>query len=197
MTQRYSTPPPSPLVHALSLTPHPEALDTAVRSIDARVCRRQRGTLTVAYVLEGQLDRLRVPAPRAARFANRLWEHTCFEIFIRAQGLPAYHEFNLSPSGEWAAYAFERYREGVPLVDESLNPQVTVRSAAGKLEVEAVIRLDLLSPTYARTALALAVSAVVEHRDGAICYWALRHPAGKPDFHHPDAFALRLDEIRN
>lgn len=197
MTQRNSTPTPSPVVHALSLTPHSEAPDTAVRRIDARVCRVENGALTVAYVLEGLLDRVRVPAPRAPRFADRLWQHTCFEIFIRHQGEPGYHEFNLSPSGEWAAYAFERYREGAPLIDETLNPQVTVRSAAGKLDVEAVIRLDLVSPTYARTALTLAVSAVVEDRDGVLSYWALRHPAGKPDFHHPDAFALRIDEIRN
>ena len=28
--------------------------------------------------------------------------------------------------------------------------------------------------------------------DGGISYWALAHPPGKPDFHHPDSFALTL-----
>jgi hypothetical protein len=28
---------------------------------------------------------------------------------------------------------------------------------------------------------------------GALSYWALRHPPGKPDFHHPAGFALELD----
>ena len=45
--------------------------------------------------------------------------------------------------------------------------------------------------------LALVVSAVIEDDSGALSYWALRHPPGKPDFHHPDAFAMELDEVRN
>ena len=39
---------------------------------------------------------------------------------------------------------------------------------------------------------AIALSAVIETRDGAKSYWALKHPPGKPDFHHPDCFALKL-----
>jgi hypothetical protein len=39
----------------------------------------------------------------------------------------------------------------------------------------------------------LGLSAVVEATDGGLSYWALRHPPGKPDFHHIDAFALQLD----
>jgi hypothetical protein len=30
-----------------------------------------------------------------------------------------------------------------------------------------------------------------------LSYWALRHAAGKPDFHHRDAFAMPLDEARH
>ena len=38
------------------------------------------------------------------------------------------------------------------------------------------------------------LSAVIETIDGAISYWALAHPAEKPDFHHPDSFVLTLPE---
>jgi hypothetical protein len=38
---------------------------------------------------------------------------------------------------------------------------------------------------------------VIEEIDGALSYWALRHAPGKPDFHHRDAFALELDEVRH
>src|SRR3546814_9971873 len=38
----------------------------------------------------------------------------------------------------------------------------------------------------------VALSAVIEETDGTKSYWALRHPPGKPDFHHPDCFALAL-----
>jgi hypothetical protein len=36
---------------------------------------------------------------------------------------------------------------------------------------------------------------VIESADGSISYWALRHPAGRPDFHHLDGFALLLDAV--
>ena len=38
--------------------------------------------------------------------------------------------------------------------------------------------------------LRLALSPVIE--DGALSYWALRHPPGRPDFHHQDAFTLEI-----
>jgi hypothetical protein len=41
--------------------------------------------------------------------------------------------------------------------------------------------------------LRLGLSAVIESCNGSLSYWALRHPAGKPDFHHADAFALGLE----
>lgn len=155
--------------------------------------------LAVTYVIEGGLDRVRVPAPHEAPgVADRLWEHTCCEIFIARNGVPGYYEFNLAPSGEWAAYAFERYRERVVLDDaNALDPQIAVRRFEKKFELNALILLDRLSPTHADSALALGLAAVVEDQDGSLSYWALLHPPGKPDFHHPDAFALTLDEIRN
>lgn len=185
--------PPDP-VHAVTLTCHPETPTDAVRGIAARVCRKRDEVLAVTYTLEGDLDRLRVPAPRTPRVANGLWQHTCCEIFIACKGLPAYYEFNLSPSGEWAAYAFDSYRS--PRAGEShtvgLAPQVAVHGVASKLELDAVIRLDRLSAPYLGAPLSLALSAVVEDSDGVLSYWALRHPPGKPDFHHPEAFALGI-----
>jgi hypothetical protein len=41
-------------------------------------------------------------------------------------------------------------------------------------------------------ALRLGLSAVIAEADGRMAYWALAHPAGRPDFHHPDCFALDL-----
>jgi hypothetical protein len=38
----------------------------------------------------------------------------------------------------------------------------------------------------------IALSAVIETRDGAKSYWALAHPPGKPDFHHADCFIGQL-----
>jgi hypothetical protein len=38
----------------------------------------------------------------------------------------------------------------------------------------------------------LALAAVIEDGNGRLSYWALGHPQGKPDFHHPDGFTLEL-----
>lgn len=184
---------PSDAVHAVALTCHSETPTDAVRGVGARVRRKPAGELAVTYVLEGDLERLLVPAPRPPRAADGLWRHTCCEIFIARKGEPAYHEFNLSPSGEWAAYAFDRYR--APRAAASMPaPELAVRKAAGRLELDAVIRLDQLSATHRSAALALALSAVIEDSRGALSYWALKHPPGKPDFHRAEGFALELTQ---
>jgi hypothetical protein len=174
-----------------ALERHPAVACAALRGIEATVARAADGRLRVVYVLEGEIDQLRIPQPGAARIAERLWQHTCCEIFIARKGLPSYHEFNLSPSGEWAAYAFARYRKGALLADAALDPCIAVKRGAERLELAAVI------PFETEGKLLVGLSAVVEDQEGTLSYWALRHAAGKPDFHHPDAFAMELDEVRH
>jgi hypothetical protein len=172
---------------------HPSTPDRTVRGIAAFVRRAASGVLDVSFRLEGEVSSLRVPAPSVPRIAARLWEHTCFETFVAMDEGPAYYEFNLAPSGEWAAHAFRDYRDGGPLVDEALAPSIALRATEGRLELDAVIRLDRLSQAQPRASLWIGLSAVIEATDGALSYWALRHPVAKPDFHHAEAFALRLE----
>ena len=101
---------------------------------------------------------------------------------------PGYREFNFSPSGEWAAYAFRDYREGGELEGEPA-PGIVVRRTMHRLELDAEIRQDFLP---SGRSLRLGLAAVVEDADGGLSYWALHHAPGKADFHHPDAFALQL-----
>ena len=54
------------------------------------------------------------------------------------------------------------------------------------------VALDLADAPDLAGALRLGASAVIETADGALSYWALAHPAGRPDFHHADGFALDL-----
>jgi len=84
-------------------------------------------------------------------------------------------------------------RDGGPLADEALAPSITLRTTDRRLELDAVIRLDRLSGAHPLAPLRIGLSAVIEGTDGALSYWALRHSAGRPDFHHADAFALRLE----
>jgi hypothetical protein len=190
---------PAPQVqntYAFTLHSHPASRSPAVRRIGGKLSRTHAGLL-VTYVLDGELERLGVPTRQTPRFADDLWRHTCFEMFVMARGATLYHEFNFSPSGEWAAYAFARYRERVPLEVVQLDPHVTIRRAANKLELDAAVRLDRLAPPAVEAPLVLGLSAVIEDNAGQLSYWALTHPHDKPDFHHPEAFALELDEIRH
>ena len=66
------------------------------------------------------------------------------------------------------------------------------QAQAWRRQVETLLELDA-SIQVQPGKLVLALSAVIEHLDGRISYWALRHPPGKPDFHHPQGFALELD----
>jgi hypothetical protein len=160
------------------LTWHPETYSQAIHGIEARVGWTDDGGLAIAYVLTGDLTRLRIPLPRKPRHADRLWEHTCFEAFVGVVGKSEYCEFN---------------RESVPLVGKERAPEITMRSDENSLELDAIVRLDHLPLIQPRASLKLALSAVIEENSGMLSYWALRHPAGKPDFHHPDSFTLELE----
>lgn len=178
---------------SVELTCHPSMCGDAVRGIAVDVRRSTDGALALTFRLAGALARIRVPAPRAPRIGDQLWEHTCFEAFIGLDGTAAYHELNFAPSGEWAASAFHSYRDFAGPADTSLAPRIAVCAAAEWVALDAVVRLDRLSPRHPRAPLRLGLSAVIEATDGARSYWALRHPAGRPDFHHADAWALRLE----
>jgi hypothetical protein len=180
-------------VQPIHLTCHPDTPSSAVHHIVASLCREPDGLMQITYALHADLARVRIPPPGTAARTDRLWQHTCFELFVRREGGPAYHELNFSPSGAWAAYAFSGYREGAAPAEQAANPRVetSVRNAH-KLTLDASLRLDTLSPLHACAKLAVAISAVIEESDGALSYWALRHPAGGPDFHHAHGYALEL-----
>jgi hypothetical protein len=163
-----------------------------VRGIEARVQQNPDGDLSVSYRLKGDIDLVRVPQPVKPRRADRLWQRTCFEAFIAVKGTGGYYEFNFSPSREWAAYAFRSYRDKAELEDGELNPGITLRTARDQLELHAAIRLNRLRAISPGGALRIGLAAVVEERGGKLSYWALKHPPGRPDFHHADGFVLEI-----
>ena len=172
----------------LMLACHPQIPCGLVRRVDAVVTSAGEGALTLTYVLQGELSRLRIPECQPPRRADGLWRHTCFEAFVMVAEGPGYHEFNFSPCGAWAVYAFRGYRDG-GWEERAPAPDITVRLAPDRLELVATICHDF-SPRGGP--LRLGLSAVVEDAGGGLSYWALRHPPGRPDFHHPEAFALHL-----
>lgn len=174
---------------------HRDTPCTAVENINAAVRWDQSELLTVNYVLNGAVDQLRIPPDPSARGGNDLWEHTCFELFIGAKNDAEYYEFNFSPSGEWAAYEFRKYRDGGPLHADGLDAKIAVQRSAETLELSAALRLNDLAGIRPDVYLSLGLSAVIEDVKGSLSYWALKHPPGKPDFHHADNFTLQIEPV--
>jgi hypothetical protein len=164
----------------------------AIHGVEAIISLSAASSLAVSYRLFADINRLRMPLAAVPRRVEGLWQHTCFEAFIRTNASPDYYEFNFSPSGEWAAYSFRGYRDGRPIEDVGLSPEIVVRREADKIELDAVVRLDRLSAIPPGATLQIGLSAVIEDSDGKLSYWALNHPTDKPDFHHPDSFVLEF-----
>jgi hypothetical protein len=154
-------------------------------SIGTKLMMLSRDVLRIEYALTGELDRVVIPPSVIGDRADGLWQHTCFEAFIRVPGA-GYVEHNYSPSENWAAYRFDGYREGMQPAYPS--PYIHVERDDGRLGLTAYVELGALSAWPD----AIGLSAVIEEANGTKSYWALKHPPGKPDFHHPDCFALEL-----
>lgn len=171
----------------LALLCHPDSPEAAVRALAARARVLPDGGLELVWRLTGELAALRIPDAATRLPPERLWAHTCFEAFVGTPGEAAYREFNFSPNGQWMRFDFSGYRERVesPVLPA---PQISVHRAGDMLEL--AVRLDALHlPTGE---LCVGLPAVVEAVDGRHSYWSLRHPAGKPDFHHREGLALAL-----
>lgn len=168
---------------------HPATPAPWIDALRVEVTCNGEGALTLAYTLEGELDRLRLPPSCPACRRDGLWRHTCFEAFMTGTHAPGYREFNLAPSGAWQAYDFDGYRRhGRPA--SSPTPRIECRQDGHGLTLQATLPPQALP---AAGPWRLGVCAVLEDSAGGLSYWALRHPPGRPDFHHPEGFALELD----
>jgi len=157
------------------------------------IVRRTISGLELGFRLDGNTSRICLTPQSRGHGLVELWRHTCFEAFVAIDGQAAYHEFNFAPSHEWLVYSFRTYRDPAPPANVLRSPIVAINTTNNQLELDARIVLTDLSAIHPYSPLRLGLSAVIESCNGSLSYWALRHPAGKPDFHHADAFALRLE----
>ena len=174
------------------LTAHPSTPNNAVRSLGVQVRAEEPGLLVFQYSLDADLARIRVPTSGTGGRADALWKHTCFEAFVAPADAPGYHEFNFSPSLDWAVYRFSAYREGMTPAEIGRAPEISLRRVDDGLELLSVVRLGHLADLRDARHLRIALAAVIEDNNGRLSYWGLRHPPGKPDFHHPNGFALEV-----
>ncbi|MEZ5971940.1 MAG: DOMON-like domain-containing protein [Hyphomonadaceae bacterium] len=165
---------------------HPDTPSAAVDRIDVAIARPEPGLLALRYTVSGRIASISLAPPSEPLRTDDLWRTTCFEAFVESTPGAGYYEFNLSPSSKWAAYHFTDYREGMALAELS-PPAIITGANATHIDVDALIYLPASQEPWQ-----LALTAVIEETNGVHSYWALRHPPGKPDFHHADGFVLEL-----
>lgn len=117
---------------------------------------------------------------------EELWQTTCFEAFLRGDGENSYQEWNFAPSGDWAAYDFTAWREGMAEAAVPAPPYVRMEDNLTWWALGATIVLE------SGRAWSLGLSAVLEEQGGTKSHWALAHGGDKPDFHDPACFTARL-----
>jgi len=166
------------------LIPHPACPSGAAKFVSVSI-RQEQGGLHLVFAVEGDLPRIVLPPPARPYRTDGLWRSTCFELFIGDEG-EAYREFNFSPSSQWAAYGFDSRRAGRRELGLDEPPRLWLSRDPDSILLIALVKLDLAPVSR------IGLSAVIEEAGGALSYWALAHPPGDPDFHHPDCFALHI-----
>jgi hypothetical protein len=131
-------------------------------------------------------DRFVIPQSAEPDRTDELWKTTCFEAFLRPLGDKSYREWNFAPSGQWASYEFSDYREGMTAAKIEQPPYIRLEDNFTWWAVGVSIAVP------ADSNWELALSAVLEEKDGTKSYWALAHPSQKPDFHAPGCFTGKL-----
>ena len=203
----------------LSLQRHPDTPCRPLTGVEVEVTRLRPMKLALRYVLLGAAQDVRLEPPLDGR-SDPLWMHTCFEAFLRVAGEEDYLEINLAPTGDWAAYRFRRYREGMEtapgiaasVLDSQQRRQPMAPGERASRRDAALDTLERFEPSFYSLQMAvtldpamslfldrpwqLGLSAVIEENNGRMSYWALAHPPGKPDFHHPDCFRVELPAAR-
>jgi len=176
------------------LSRHPDTPSDVVGKVDVAVHRGRPESLVLTCWLVGDMNRIGLPAVVGPSRGDELWKHTCYELFIQAED-GGYYEFNFSPSLQWAAYQFGGYRSGMRSVDPIAITGLGVRVETGGFGGHATVDLSGLPGLELASPLRIGLSAVIEESDGRKSYWALAHPPGKPDFHHPIAFAQDIPTV--
>jgi len=167
------------------LVAHPTFAPGQVAGVSVRWTELPDGRLMLRYRVDG-CSTLVVPPFHGRGRGDELWKTTCFELFLY-DGAGRYREFNFSPSGQWAAYAFSGYRNLADNFEPREIPEIK-HETGDKVFMQTVFvdRRDLEGAESA------ALAAVIEEEGGRPSFWALAHGGLKPDFHDPACFRIPL-----
>jgi len=174
-----------------SLAPHPstppaEPGFNVWATVDHAASLGAIATTNIWFGVSAPAERFVIPQVHEPWRADELWRTTCFEAFFAPDDGQGYREWNFAPHGNWAAYDFTAYREGMAQADVRSPPYIRMEDNFTWWTVGATIAVE------AERQWRLGLSAVIEEKDGTKSYWALAHPSEKPDFHLADCFVANL-----
>ena len=146
--------------------------------------------ININFTLAGHLENISLDAiEENPRRTDNLWQKTCFELFVKSDQSTQYWEYNLSPSLNWAIYAFEKYREGKTDELSISDLPIIIKIEPDQFSLESVIPLP--TPLFGHN-LNIGVSCVVQDKNGDIYYYALTHTREQADFHDENCFIIKL-----
>lgn len=117
---------------------------------------------------------------------DELWKTTCLEAFLLFED-KSYIELNFSPSGDWNAYRFDSYREGMKR-ETRIGQMTEFKSSPYQLSV----KVELAQAVNASQNFRLGLTCVIETDGGERSYWSLKHVGEKPDFHDSRGHILEM-----
>ena len=173
----------------VSLHPHPSGLSGEIEKYRIQAGGAvDKGTLVLRFMVEANeasFSKIQFPKIEVTPLRrDDLWKETCFEAFLCNEESKGYVEFNGSPNGNWNAYAFRDYREGMDLVpfldlptSQVLNKNETC------IEMEWRLPLEIFKNKIST----IGLTVVLKTTEGTI-YWALKHVGERPDFHLRSSF---------
>jgi hypothetical protein len=168
-----------------SLFRHPYTPPGAIHTVEAELRRVPGGAAATFRAIGDGLSLVIPPAAPPERTPD-LWRTTCFEIFVGGDD-GSYREFNLSPSGAWAAYQFDDHRTGMRDADVRIDIEMSQNDKS--LTLVAKIGTEFPMPAN------VGLTAVIEEADGGIRYWATAFAPGEPDFHAAAVRSLLFDGV--
>ena len=119
-----------------------------------------------------------IPNPQ---FTNDLWKNTCFELFVSQEGTERYIEWNFSLNGNWAQYAFCKYR--TPIEISPAPPRIDSNHSENQITL--IAEVDIPRTFFPDSAnFLVGISTVLENIEGELGYYAIHHNHNHPDFHN-------------
>ena len=168
---------------------HPSEKKGAITKVTASIERPTPDHVLLTFTIDDPKDALQVPDGKGIR-RDGLWMTTCLEFFLGRASEDSYREFNFSPGGDWAAYSFDRQRQGQRQLLMPEDPKVRWRRERNTWILEAELTINDLPENGACN-----LTAVIEEKDGTKTHWAALHAPKSPDFHDPLCFSVPFPSL--